>query len=89
MGGSPEERLRREPEQKKKKLRRGLKFSPITTEALAPGLSDFRAAPTAAVPVVVLEPPAVVQVVIAGAVRSGDLEEGGTSPIDPKPGRNA
>ena len=62
--------------------------SPITTPALAPGLSDFRAAPMAAVPVVLVVPP-VVHVVIAGAGRSGDLEEAGTAPIDPKPGKNA
>jgi hypothetical protein len=42
----------------------------------------------AAVPVALVVPP-VVHVVIAGAVRSGDLEEAGTAPIDPKPGKNA
>ena len=64
------------------------KNSPITAPALAPGLSDFKAAPTAAVPVVLPVPP-VVHVVIAAAVRSGDLEELGTVPIVPKPGKNA
>ena len=69
-------------------MRRELGHSPITAPALAPGLSDFRAAPTAALPVAVVVPP-VVQVVIAAAVRSGELEEAGTAPIDPKPGKNA
>ena len=76
-----------------RQLKRGiplqeLGFSPITAPALAPGLSDFRAAPTAAAPVVVFVP-SVVHVVIAGAVRSAELEVLGTAPIDPKPGKNA
>jgi hypothetical protein len=56
----------------------------MTAPALAPGLSDFSAAPGAAVFVL-----PVVHVVIGGAVRSADCEEAGTAPIDPKPGKTA